>query len=715
MNNLLLKAKPVWVKGMEYEKNLCCGFKAIINNDNFKNVSLKIAASTNYRFFINGEFIGFGPARTAHNFYRLDEWDIGTKLNNGENVIAIEVVGYNVNSYYTLDQPSFLQAEIVASDVVLASTNENGQGFSCGIITERVQKVQRYSFQRPFVECYRLSENYDAWRKNTKVNMKKEELIETEEKTLIERNLPYPAYNKHFSQAIIDEGSAKTGRIVKYSFNNDRSVKEIGDILKGFEEKELEIHLTDEVEKIELISQNETRIELSEQNRVNFFENSYKTFDFGVNKTGFITIDVECIKGCTIYVLFDEVLKNKRVDFWRSACANAIKLEMKKGKYKVQIFEPYTMRFLQFILLEGQCQIENIYLIEYTTVLKINKEFHCHNEKLNKIYDAAIETFKQNSVDLFTDCPSRERAGWLCDSFFIARVEYFLTGKTIMEKAFLKNYLLPDSFAFIPEDMLPMAYPTDNNDGVFIPNWAMFFVIELEEYLKRSSDLKMVFEFKDKVYKLLNYFKSFINEYGLLENLEGWVFVEWSKSNELVQDVNFPTNMVYAKCLEMAGELYNDISLINDGNKIKETIRKMSFDGEFFIDNMIRKNGQLILSGERTEACQYYAFFTDTATPQTHSKLWNVLLTKFGPNRKTVNEYEEIYFANAFIGNYLRLDTLSRYGYGKKLIEEIEGYFYYMAEKTGTLWENDSDIASCNHGFASYVALLLLKHKNEVD
>ena len=27
-----------------------------------------------------------------------------------------------------------------------------------------------------------------------------------------------------------------------------------------------------------------------------------------------------------------------------------------------------------------------------------------------------------------------------------------------------------------------------------------------------------------------------------------------------------------------------------------------------------------------------------------------------------------------------------------------------MAEKTGTLWEIDSDSASCNHGFASHVA-----------
>ena len=32
-----------------------------------------------------------------------------------------------------------------------------------------------------------------------------------------------------------------------------------------------------------------------------------------------------------------------------------------------------------------------------------------------------------------------------------------------------------------------------------------------------------------------------------------------------------------------------------------------------------------------------------------------------------------------------------------------------MADKTGTLWEHDQATASCNHGFASVAAVLLLR------
>ena len=139
------------------------------------------------------------------------------------------------------------------------------------------------------------------------------------------------------------------------------------------------------------------------------------------------------------------------------------------------------------------------------------------------------------------DCPSRERAGWLCDSFFTARVAMDLCGHSTIEKNFLENFLLPDKFEFLPDGMLPMCYPADHNDGVFIPNWAMWFVIELQEYLVRSGDRELVDALKPKVFALLEYFKPFQNDDGLLENLSSWVFVEWSKANGFVQDVNYPS------------------------------------------------------------------------------------------------------------------------------------------------------------------------------
>ena len=112
-NAFFKKAEPVWPVGKELEKNMTVGFRSAFYRGAGGTASVKIAGSTLYRVFLNGEFVGCGPARAGQGYYRVDEWDLSSKLTPGKNTLAIEVAGYNVNSYYLLDQPSFLQAEIL--------------------------------------------------------------------------------------------------------------------------------------------------------------------------------------------------------------------------------------------------------------------------------------------------------------------------------------------------------------------------------------------------------------------------------------------------------------------------------------------------------------------------------------------------------------------------------------------------------------------------
>ncbi|MBZ0256373.1 hypothetical protein K8I31_09935, partial [bacterium] len=149
-------AKPIWPQGRETEKNLCVGFRADVNLSAKSLMRgqasfVRLTASTLYRLFVNGQFIGCGPARGPHGYYRVDEWDVSDALQPGENWIAVEVAGYNANSYYLLDQPSFLQAEWQQGAQTLAATSGDGEAFKALRFDSRIEKVQRYSFQRPFI------------------------------------------------------------------------------------------------------------------------------------------------------------------------------------------------------------------------------------------------------------------------------------------------------------------------------------------------------------------------------------------------------------------------------------------------------------------------------------------------------------------------------------------------------------------------------------
>lgn len=702
------RARPVWVEGREKEMNLTLGFRVSVDKPVHGPAVLKLAASSIYRFFINGKFAGCGPARGPHGFYRVDEWDLSERLDEGRNMIAIEVAGYNINSYYLLDQPSFLQAELTAEGNVLAATGDTTKGFEAHIIKDRLQKVQRYSFQRTFAEAYRLKDGFNRWKKDEAVVIESIKLCETASKNLITRRVDYPEFDIRNPLYEVAEGTIEKLDKAK-EYWRDRALVNIGPALKGYHENELECIISYELDELKTRSLNERCTDYTRDKVTMIGSNGFKIFDFGNDYTGFIGLQLECTENTLLYATFDEILINSDVDYKRFTCVNGIRYELEPGIYSLETMEPYTLKYLKLVIMKGQVRVKDIYIREYAGSSIKNAGFKSSNDKLNRIFKAGVESFRQNSPDIFMDCPSRERAGWLCDSFFTSRVEYDLTGQSLIEKNFFENFLLPDKFEFLPEGMLPMCYPADHYDGIFIPNWALWFVVELEEYLQRSGDREMVDKLKQRVYKLFEYFEKFKNEYGLLEKLESWVFVEWSEANNLVQDVNYPSNMLYAYAMGAAGRLYQDQELAEKAEMVQKVICEQSFDGKFFIDNAVREEGVLRVTGNKTEVCQYYAFFFKTATPETHPELWKAIIEEFGPKRKETGLFPEVFPANAFIGNYLRLEILSRNGYGEKVVADIEDFFDYMAQKTGTLWEYIDTSASCNHGFASHVVHCLYR------
>lgn len=708
-NDFFIQAKPIWAIGLEEEKNVTLGLYKKISFGIGKTV-LKVATSGFYKVFLNGIFLHFGPARCAHEYYRVDEIEL--PLQKGENHIAIECVNYHVNSYYSLMQNGFVQSELTVSGVVLATTGVTGEtAFELYQLNERIRKTQRYSYQRTFAEAYLLSEDFCNWRMGEKSESAVEqEAVITESKYLLPRYIPLNKFSKVFPDCKVGIGTVKTG-VRPESYIKDRSLIHIKDPsngnLEGYYESELNEHLSDEVQ--EILTETMFNFEKIPYNReTNLKSDEFEIISFSCEKTGFITADIQCFSDCTIYFIFDEILTEcGDVNPLRLGCCNVIKIVFKKGKYHFMSAEPYGFKYLKLLCTAGELEINDLGIVQTICPVPITFDFKPADEDLNKILDAAKETFVQNSFDLFTDCPTRERAGWLCDSFFLGRAEKTFTGKNLIERNFLENFLLPKSFKNMPSGMFPMCYPADVDCNGFIPNWAMWFILELKDYRQRTGDIEFVALFKDRVYSLIEWFKQYENVDGLLVSLPGWVFVEWSRANDFVQDLNYPSNMLYASALYDAGELFNDDVLKQKSENIKVKIRERSFDGEFFRDNEVYKNGTLALTENRTETCQYYAFFTGTATKELYPELWEKLVNDFGPNRIKTGAYSEIYPSNAFIGNFLRLELLAKNGNFSQLLNEIKDYFLYMADITGTLWEHVNTNASCNHGFASYLAELI--------
>ena len=630
------KAVPVWAEGRETEVNLTLAFRTVIDYN--RNADIRIAASTIYRLRVNGEFVGHGPCVAAHDYYRIDCYDLAPFLHKGKNVVSVEVTGYNTESFYLLSQPSFLQAEIVSGGRVIAATGRDFEAFD---LQQRMQQVPKYSYQRTQMEHWVLSADYDAWQKDLEFSSEKEvKLAEQPAKTTIIRRVPYPDYTVHEASVL------NAGR---------------------------------------------------------------RLYTFGREYSGFLGCEIDVKEKTSLTIDYEELLTDGELKH-RMPFRGYVAWDLEPGRYTLESIEPYSMQFAQ-VAFTGDATIERLYIRDYCNSAVGAGQFSCDNEALNKIFDAARQTIRQSSMDIFMDTPSRERAGWIGDSYFSARVECDLSGATNVEKNFLENYLLPEHFKTIPEGMVPMCYPSDNFEGgTYIPNYAMWFVLQLEEYLARSGDRQMIDAFHDRVYALVDFFDKYLNSDGLLERLQSWVFIEWSAANRYVQDVSYPSNMQYAAMLDAVCRMYNDPALHARAEAMRETIRQQSFDGRFICDNAIRQqDGTLQRTDNHTETCQYYAFYFETATPETYPELWNRMITEFGPIRDKQDNYTDVPKANALFGNYLRMELLSQNGLVAQSLKEAEDFYLPMAELTGTLWENMTFSDSCNHGFAAHLAHVLYR------
>ncbi len=690
--------KSIWAKELLTARNVTLTFQYTLTPT--ADTKLHLAASNLYRLFVGGKLTGYGPARAAHGYSRLDTYDLSPFA--GQTVtLSVDVHSAHVNSFYVVEEDPFFAAEILCGDTVVATAAD----FTAYRMTERVQKVRRFSFQRTFTEIYHLSDDPAAFYAGQIGDRVPVETEEVPMNALLPRYVHYPKLNTlpvatmvEYGSVTIDE-TATPWRDRAYNVNNKD--------FKGFLPEELEEDAGLEAGQFRYAATGDGKAE-------RMGPMMYQVCDFSRTVTGFFTFTLTAQTDTTLYILFDEVMVDKgtykEVSPFRNTCCNVLKYTFTPGTYTCLSMEANSARFANVVITDGCADVADFGMVLYENPDAANYQYDYHDAELNKIVAAAVNTFAQNAVDVLTDCPSRERAGWLCDSYFSSRAEALFTGENLVEKSFLENYAMAHKSPFLPDKMLPMCYPSDHNDGVYIPNWTMWYILELQNYVKRTGDRAMADASKKKIYGLIEFFSRFYNEFGLLENLESWVSIEWSKCNDkdYICGVNYPSNMIWAAALEAAAELYDDPSLAEKSSQMKAMIRTLAWNGTFFEDNGIRDSeGNLAKTGHTTETTQYYAFYFGTATREDYPELFDLMLTTFGPRRDKEHVYPTVYPSNAIVGNYLRLELLTNFGYHEQVITECRDFFSGMADLTGTLWEHSNLGCSLNHGFASMAAVYI--------
>ena len=682
----------VWAEGQKNQMNRAFAFVLDLGKKQMGEICLSAASC--YKVIADGKLMGFGPNRTAHGYARAAVYPFNAQY------ITVEVQSHFVPNFCWVKREPFFACVLKTE----SGKEYFAEDFNCFALSDRVQKVRRYSFQRGFCETYINEKDrtalYFCKPQNAFPRVKTEK---AELPHLLPSETLNPALSEIFAEKVIDSGYCKTSpEIAVYV---DRTETLIGTVIEGFKRGEWQDFSTDEISRITYLSGAKSG------------DYAYETLDFSRIVTGIVEVEIIAGNAGEVFFAFDEILsdeKLKTIKPFRGNTANVFKWTVKKaGVYNLSAFEPYAFRYANVITSAGVKA--NVKVRAYENPEAGKMLFECDDKKIEQIMEAARHTFAHNAVDLLTDCPSRERAGWLSDSFFSSVAERVFTGDNKVERAFLQNYILADKSGH-PKGMIPRCYPADyyEEDG-FIPNWSLWYILEIYKYFTQYGYDETVEKSRANVEGILNYFVDFENEFGVLEDLKGWIFVEWSAANnsDHINGINVPSNACYYASLLAAAKVYGITGLKEKAEKVKDYLLKNAYVDGFFVDNLIRnEKGDIIPTENYTETCQYYMFFFKCADKHTHKELFDKMLNEYGKSDSSASGgnpvKKQLTPSNMIYGVYMRLELLMREQKRVELLNECVRYFYDMTQKTGTLWENNTASASCDHGFASYVSRFII-------
>ena len=502
-------------------------------------------------------------------------------------------------------EPGAFAAEVTAltsdgSSRVLCATGDENWRYK--VLTHRSPKAELLSHCRGISELYSLTHISNQWI-TEEVDLLQLPMPVEEHIRFLPRRAPYPTY-----RTISFDRLDKVRGISACDPEPEERVRQIAAMIN----KKWYMELDEEARfQTQLLKERETSF-LGQYTR-DFDEGwNQKTvcigsgtvaFQFSIphSEVGFVRIRVRS-KGNAVV----DVVHSDHLDSRGEVRANsyATRYNLQAGEYDLTTFEPKLARYIKLIIrAEDKVTVSYPQMLEYAYPDDEMAYFSCSDGELNEIYAAARRTLRLNTLDIFMDCPERERGGWLCDSWFSACGAWQMFGDLRVEKDFLENFLITDK-ADYEDAFFPEVYPSGKPAGdAGLKTWSFWLLIQLLDYYRRSGDRAFVTRYFDRIAAFLDTIPKYIGESGLFSDMRP-LFVDWSMSNHptALRPISIPVNCLIVRAYEFMAELYDVERWRKLAAKVRERLLELQpqwIDGG---DGYTWKDGKLIDNGCRTEA-----------------------------------------------------------------------------------------------------------------
>lgn len=371
------------------------------------------------------------------------------------------------------------------------------------------------------------------------------------------------------------------------------------------------------------------------------------------------------------------------------------------------VFEPrftfHSFRYVEITGLQNAVSCDDIEAFVWSSDVKIRGAFECSNEKLNKLHEVCLRTFRNNLHSVQSDCPGREKFGYGADIAVTAESYFLNYDMAAFYRKTVRDFLdaaKPDGWftECAPFNGIHGGAPTGSSNRAGPIGWAVAVPILLDALVRYDGDLLTVREAFPALKRYLSHLERVWPD-GLADRCLG----DWLAVIPLGQPISATAH--YYQFAVLSAKLARGIGAFSDAEKFDALASKIA---KSFQRKFVRAYG---VHWAGCPGAQAYGLY--------HSGLLNP--KQFEVSLKTLKEeLFAIGYANTcgLFGTQYQLEALSSNGAmdiaGKMVLnDKAAGWMSMLNSGATTLWETwngTSGWNSLNHPMFGSVEQWFYRH-----
>lgn len=424
-----------------------------VKNQKVKSAKIFITGDDLYKLYLNGQFVGEGPAQSYPFAYNYNCYDVTDLVKSGKNAIGVHIYYQGLFNIYLLSADNLcgmiaqLEIEYEDGSRETVSSDRSWQYSECDAYTARYL----YGYQTQFSEDIDLRKIPRGW---TVCDFNGSGW----ESALVAAN-PYPI-----------------------EYNLLPQITPAAEHYKAF---------PTEIKKID----------------GGYF------LDFGRELTGCPIFEIQGQPGDTIELRFgEELLDTGRVRYEiRANCTYQDFMTLSGENDLIEYFDYKGYRYLEILGVSEEFEPSLVYtLCRHYPFPRKHAEFHSSDERMNEIWKICTHGVKIGTQDTYYDCPTREKGGFVGDALISGLSHLILTGDTRIYKKFITDCINTSRYCPVIMAHLPTY------DINFCADYSSLIPLFLEEYYNRTGDMEFLKKSVGVAEGIWEYFSQFLNEDNLL-------------------------------------------------------------------------------------------------------------------------------------------------------------------------------------------------------